>query len=252
MRRRALLAAAVAALAAGVLPAAAATKKTADFQFQSSGKATSPGVALGTGADGTFEDFPFTIAADDQDGSVTVGIQWTNVADDWDLYVYRKNSSGALDQVASSAQGETTSEEAVIQAQKGPVEAGQYVIRVQNYAASNPNDFTGVTKFGDYVAPNLVPTARLRAPKRAVGGRKVTLDASGSRDLDGKIVHYLFDLDGDGAMETDSGAKAKLRHRFKPGLHHVGVRVLDDRGGRAYATATIAVLKPAGKKSKGK
>jgi hypothetical protein len=247
MRRSALpLLAALALVAA--LPATAAAKKTADFQFASSGKATSPGAVLGVGADGTFEDFPFTIAADDQDGSVTVGIQWTNVADDWDLYVYKKNASGALDQVASSAQGETTSEEAVIQAQKGPVAAGQYVIRVQNYAASNPNDFTGVTKFGDFVAPNLKPTAKLKAPRRATAGQKVTLSASGSRDLDGTLAHYFFDLDGDGAMETDAGTKAKISHRFKAGLHHVAVRVVDDRGGRAYASATIAVLKARKKK----
>src|SRR5207244_4907316 len=69
-----------------IAPASALAKKTADFTYKSTGKAATPGVAA-AGADGTFEDFPFTIAADDADGQVSVEVHWSNPADDWDLVV---------------------------------------------------------------------------------------------------------------------------------------------------------------------
>jgi hypothetical protein len=244
MRRLALAAAAATAL---TVPALALAAQTKDFNFQSTGNANQPGAVTGLGSPGSYDDFPFTIAPGDQDGSVTVGIHWGNPADDWDLYVYRRNGSGGLDQVASSAQGTTTDEQAVIQAQDGPVVAGSYVIRVQNYASSNPN-FTGVTKFAPFVQPNLAPKARLKAPKRTTAGKKVLIDASGSKDSDGKIVKYAFDLDGNGTMETVTGSSPKVRRAFKYGLRHIAVRVVDDRGGRSYANATIAVAKKPKKK----
>ena len=239
--RRALGLAAVLALALA-LPAAAGAKTTANFTFKSSGKAVQPGAVVGLGADGTYEDFPFTIAPDDEDGAVSVGITWGSPADDWDLYVYKKNSSGGMDQVASSAQGTTTEETAVIQAQGKVVEPGAYIIRVQNYASSNP-DFDGVTKFTQYTPPNIAPKAVLKKPRRTAQGRKTTLDASGSTDSDGQIVNYRFDLDGDGSTETDNGSSPILKHAFLAGRHHVVVRVTDDKGGRAYATRTVRVYK---------
>jgi hypothetical protein len=249
MRRLVALTAAVAALAFALAAGVALAKQTADFSFKSSGKAVQPGAVEGTGAPGTYEDFPFTIAPDDQDGTATVGIQWGSPADDFDLYVYKKNSSGGLDQVASSAQGTTTEEQAVISSQNGPIEAGAYVIRVQNYASTNP-DFTGTVKFGPYTPPNQPPKARLKAPKRAVAGRSVKLDASRSSDADGKIVKYGYDLDGNGSIETFAGARAVFHHKFKAGIHHISLRVTDDKGARAYAAATITVAKPAKKKKR--
>jgi hypothetical protein len=246
MRRVALGAAAALALA---LPAAVIAKQTADFEYQSHGTAVQPGAVVGLGTPGSYEDFPFTIAGDDQDGAVTVGLRWANVADDWDLYVYRKNASGGLDQVASSAQGTTTEEQATIQAQTGPVTPGDYVIRVQNYASSSP-DFSGSVKFAPYTPPNEPPKAKLKVKKRAVAGRRVKIDATKSSDADGKVVRYLFDLDGDGSMELDNGGAGVIRRKFSYGLHHIGVRVVDDDSARSYASATIAVQKPAKKKRK--
>lgn len=244
MRRALLVAVAVAAVFAG--PAAAKTHP--DFNFQSHGTATQPGAVVGLGSPGSYEDVPFTIASDEADGAVAVRIQWASPADDWDLYVYFKPPGGGdLEQVASSAQGETTDEQAVIQAQSGPIEAGDYIIRVQNYASTNPS-FTGTVKFTPYTPPNVAPKARLSAPKRAVAGKKVTLNASKSKDSDGRIVAYQFDLNGDGSFETDNGAKPKLKHAFKTGFRYVTVRVVDDKGERAYATAKIAVQKKPKKK----
>jgi hypothetical protein len=226
-----------------LLPAAAFGKTTADFTYKSTGKAATPDPG-GTGDPTSYEDFPFTIAADDADGTVSVEVHWTNPADDFDLNVYKKNSTGGLDLVASSGGAPpSTSEQATIDAQGGhPVDPGNYVIRVQNYASTTPN-FEGFVKFGEFKVPNAKPVARLKAVKTVKAGKASVLDASGSRDSDGKIANYSWDLDGDGAIETNGGSKAVLRHKFSPGVHHVTVRVTDNQGKRAYATRTVRVTR---------
>jgi hypothetical protein len=227
------------------VPAAALGKTTADFTYKSTGKAAAPGAVAGTGADGTFEDIPFTVAADDADGQVSIEVHWANQADDWDLYVYKKNSSGGLDQVGSSAGGPPSTTEATTISQQGsdPVAPGDYVIRVQNYAATSP-DFAGSVKFTQFAVPNQKPVAALKAPKTVTAGKATKLDASGSKDPDGSIANYAWDLDGDGAIETDGGSSPILSHKFGIGVHHVTVRVTDDKGKRAYATRTVRVNPP--------
>jgi hypothetical protein len=226
------------ALALAAIVQAATTK---DFTFKSSGKATQPGAAAGIGSAGTYEDIPFTIASTDADGTVSVTLNWTNQVDDWDLYVYRKDSSGNLQQVGSSAGGPpSTSENAVIQAQNGPITPGNYVIRAQNYAATS-SSFSGSVKFTAYVPPNVPPTASFKAPSSARAGQTITLDASGSRDPDGTIVDFSWDLDGDGGMDVSSGTTPTLKHAFSKGTQYLTVRVTDDRGARAYANATVNV-----------
>lgn len=226
-----------------VAPAAALAKTTSDITYKSTGKAAAPGVVAGTGADGTYEDFPFTIAADDEDGTVSVEVHWGNDADDWDLTVYRKNSTGGLDAVGSSAGAPpATSEATSFAGQNGPVQPGDYVVRVQNYAATSP-DFEGSVKFTPFEKVNQKPTASLKAPKKAKTKKAVKLDASGSKDADGTIVNYGWDLDGDGSIETDGGTTPTLSRKLSAGVHHVTVRVTDDKGKRAYATRTIRVTK---------
>jgi hypothetical protein len=240
------------AIAVGLLliaPGSALAKKTADFTYKSTGKAVTPNVGQ-PGNDASFEDFPFTIAADDADGQVSVEVHWTNPADDWDLVVYKKNSSGGLDQVGSSGNSPPSTSEATTISQQGsdPVAPGDYVIRVNNYAATSP-DFEGSVKFTDFVgAPNQRPVAKLKAPKKAKAGKSVKLDASGSSDPDGSISHYRWDLDGDGSMETDGGTNPVLKHAFGVGVFHPAVQVTDDKGRRAYATKTIRVTKATKKK----
>jgi hypothetical protein len=226
-----------------IAPAAGLAKTTKDIAFKSTGKAMLPGAVVGLNTDGSFEDVPFTVAADDSDGQAAIEVHWSDPADDFDLYVYKKNSKGELDQVGSSAGGPpATSEQTTLQAQTGPIEAGDYVIRIQNYAASSP-DFEGVAKFTQFRLPNVKPIAALKRIKGATAGKPVRLDASKSKDTDGHIVRYAWDLDGDGSIETGGGASPVLKHAFAAGVHHVTVRVTDDRGGRAYATRTIRVAK---------
>lgn len=242
---RALLGAACCVLLLAAAPSVALGKTTAGFSYKSDGSAAAPGAVAGTGADGTFQDFPFTIAADDADGQVSIEVHWSNQADDWDLYVYKKNSTGGLDQVGSSAGGPPATSEATTVSQQGsdPVAPGNYVVRIQNYAATSP-DFAGSVKFTEFKVPNQKPIASLKAPKTAVAGKNVKLDASGSKDPDGSITHYGWDLDGDGSIEVDGGTSPVLTHKFSAGVHHVAVQVTDNNGRRAYATRTIRVLKP--------
>jgi len=216
------------------LPATAFGKTTPDKTF--SGSAPVP---MSSQAD-----IPVTIASDDADGHMSVEVHWTNPFDDFDLYVYKKNSTGGLDQVGSSAGGPpSTSEQTTIDAQgTSPIPPGDYIVRVVNYAATSP-DFSGVVKFGPLVLPNVKPTARLKAVKTVRKGKASVLDASGSRDTDGKIVNYAWDLDGNGSMETNGGSRPTLRHKFSRGAHHVTVRVTDNGGKRAYATRTVRVTR---------
>jgi PKD domain-containing protein len=226
-------------MAVGSQPAAAKTTK--GFTFKSNGSAAAPGAVAGTGAPGTYQDFPFTIAKDDRDGSMSVSINWSDPFDDWDLYVYRKVGK-TLETVGSSTQGAPdTQENAVTNSEGVPITPGQYVIRVQNYAASDPTAFRGFAKFDRFVPPDKIPVAKLSAPRTARAGHTVTLDASKSYDPDGKIKNFAFDLDGNGSMEVNNGKSPILRRKLGRGVHHVAVRVTDNHGLRAYATRTITV-----------
>ena len=89
----------------------------------------------------------------------------------------------------------------------------------------------------------VAPTAALSvSPESVTVGEPVALDASGSRDTDGSVASYAWDLDGDGAFERQSGSEATLAHAFESaGAHTVGVRVVDDSGDSADATASVQV-----------
>ncbi|HEX8065590.1 MAG TPA: M14 family zinc carboxypeptidase [Thermoleophilaceae bacterium] len=112
---------------------------TKDVSFTST--ASTPGA--GSGAPGTYEDREFKIGPDDGNESATVTVSWPVGANDFDLYVYRKDGSGALQSVGSSTGGPPASSETVTI--PGP-QAGDYVVRVQNYAAPDPS-WTATVKF---------------------------------------------------------------------------------------------------------
>jgi PKD domain len=240
-RARTTALAGLVALAAAA-PAGAASKTTHDFTFTSHGKAITP-VATGDPNDPTtYEDFPFTIGNDDEDGTINAHVEWTSPADDWDLYVYRK-SGNKLQTIGQSASAPPGNEEnAVADSQGIPMKPGAYVVRVVNYTAVLP-DFSGTVKFGAFLPYNQIPIARLSVPKHVKKGKAVRLDASASHDPDGTIKSYAFDLDGNGSMETKNGNKPVLRRVLSPGVHHVAVRVIDDKGLRAFANRTVRVGK---------
>ena len=88
---------------------------------------------------------------------------------------------------------------------------------------------------------NRAPIASLRPRhKRVRVGEKVLFDASRSRDPDGRIAYHLWDFDGDGIYERNSGDKARVRHVFeKAGKVRVGMIVVDDGGAYSARHARV-------------
>jgi PKD domain len=239
--RRAVIAAI--AIAAALVPAAAAAKTTPSFSFKSKGTAINPQATSDNPNDPTtYEDFPFIIKPGQKNGTINAHIDWTSPADDWDLYIFRKGSGGKLQTVGQSASAPPGNEEnAVADSQGIAWRPGQYLVRVVNYTALVPS-FEGTVRFGPFVPYNVIPIAHLKVSKKHVkAGKPVTLDASKSHDPDGTIRNYSFDLDGNGSMETDNGKRAKLTRVLKSGVHHVAVRVTDNEGLKAFANRTIIV-----------
>jgi hypothetical protein len=245
LRSRIAVAAVAAALPLALTGAGLAAEKphkTKDFAFHSKGTAINPQATGDENDPTTYEDFPFTIKPDDENGTINVHLEWLSPADDWDLYVYRKSGTKlqTIGQSASAPPG--NEEDAVADSQGIPWKPGQYVVRVVNYTAVVPN-FDGTVKFGPFEPYNEIPIARLHARKHVRKGRPVTLDASASHDPDGTIKNYAFDLDGNGSMDVDNGRRPRLTRVLKPGVHHVAVRVTDNEGLRAYANRTVVVGK---------
>mgnify|MGYP006275856467 CR=1 FL=1 len=91
------------------------------------------------------------------------------------------------------------------------------------------------------VAPaNDTPTAALSAPEEVARNETVTLDASGSSDLDG-IQRYEWDFDGDGTIDATT-TDPVVQHAFgTAGTYDVTVAVVDV-GGRSANTAATTVV----------
>jgi len=82
-------------------------------------------------------------------------------------------------------------------------------------------------------------------------GKPVLLDASPSKDPDGSIVRYEWDLDGNGDFEADSGATPSITHTFNlykglvdPRKREIRVRVTDDKGATDIEEVTLSLLEP--------
>ena len=91
----------------------------------------------------------------------------------------------------------------------------------------------------ELVANNVRPDAALTA---VADGTTVSFDASGSRDSDGTLAVFEWDLDGDAVYETATGTEPKIRRTLPGGTTLLAaVRVRDDDGAADEATAAVAV-----------
>ena len=90
------------------------------------------------------------------------------------------------------------------------------------------------------------PVAALSvSPQPLVAGEGAVLDGAASRDPDGSVTSYAWDLDGDGSFERVAGAEPRLAHVFEQaGSYSVGLRVVDDSGESADARQTVEVTAP--------
>jgi len=88
---------------------------------------------------------------------------------------------------------------------------------------------------------NRPPTAAISvAPSAPLTGDEITLDGRGSGDPDGSIVAGAWDLDGDGDFDDAAGPVATATFGTA-GQHTVALRVVDDNGATAVASAIIDV-----------
>jgi hypothetical protein len=90
------------------------------------------------------------------------------------------------------------------------------------------------------------PAAALAASTTSAHtGEPVEFDASASRDADGSIVKYEWDLDGDGIYERDTGKDPVTQTSYRdPDKVTVTVRVTDDEGKATDETTIVRVTGP--------
>jgi hypothetical protein len=180
----------------------------------------------------------------------------------FDLSVYRLDADGRAiaPAVARGAASGRNSEAAVYAPQGGTVEPGEYLVVVDNVCSKDSDDdprlpgyqpvncvhanvpnedaFTGSVTLG-----NQIPSVTLVGPDTTPAKQSTTYEAVAD-DLDGTILSYLFDLDGDGVYELDSDGISKVATKFPSrGKHTIGVQVLDDSGAVALATKTVTVTR---------
>ena len=103
------------------------------------------------------------------------------------------------------------------------------------------NEGTTATATKILVVQNAAPTASFTAsPDPAPTGTSLTFDASASKDPDGTIAKYEWDLDGNGTYETSTGTTASATTSYAtPGARTVGLRVTDNGGATATTTRTV-------------
>jgi PKD repeat protein len=115
--------------------------------------------------------------------------------------------------------------------------AGTYTVKLQ---VSDAKHHQKSTTKKVTVHANQPPAASLSLGAYAVHvGDQVRMDASGSRDADGRIVRYDWDFTGDGSFEQ--GGSRGSHVYAQPGTYAVRVRVTDDSGNTAEAEREVDV-----------
>jgi prepilin signal peptidase PulO-like enzyme (type II secretory pathway) len=71
-------------------------------------------------------------------------------------------------------------------------------------------------------------------------GEAVTLTAAGTQDLDGNVVLYLWDLNGDGEYNEASGINVNTVFN-NTGVYTIGLKVIDEYGDSDTDTAEVTV-----------
>jgi PKD repeat protein len=116
---------------------------------------------------------------------------------------------------------------------------GTYTVRLKVTDNSNVSSIATHT----VNVANRAPAAAFNvAPDTVITGEPTQLDAAASTDSDGSIKSYLWDLDGDGTFETDTGTTPETSRFYgEPGNVVVGLQVTDDDGAVSVTQRTITV-----------
>jgi PKD domain len=107
-------------------------------------------------------------------------------------------------------------------------------------------DGGGNTTTATTTARNRPPTAAFTAtPVAVLTDEKVQFNAGSSRDADGWIVSYQWDLDGDGKFDADAGtASTAARSYSTSGTKTVELQVTDNGGATSTTTVPVEVKDP--------
>ena len=119
------------------------TGSTAGSSSEPGGDGAVPGGDANAPTTLNYNDHPFTIPATGDNRSANVRVRWATPASDWDVRLYEDlngdGKSGAGDkEVAVSEQGTTSEEEVGITGNPKLVANKKYVLRVTNFAATEP------------------------------------------------------------------------------------------------------------------
>jgi PKD repeat protein len=116
---------------------------------------------------------------------------------------------------------------------------GTYAVRLSVKDNNNATATTTVT----LTVQNRPPTASFTATPNPVSpNATTTFDASASKDPDGTIAKYEWDLDGNGTYETSTGTtKTTSRVYTTEGTVNVGLRITDNSGATATTTVPVTV-----------
>ena len=87
---------------------------------------------------------------------------------------------------------------------------------------------------------NSAPMADAGGPYVGVIGEAIELDGSGSADVDGALVEYAWDLDGDGQYDDATGP-TPIFSSTVAGVHTITLQVTDDQGAKATDAAPVTV-----------
>jgi hypothetical protein len=116
-------------------------------------------------------------------------------------------------------------------------------IRVLPYDAQGNPGIPSV-EIEPLVNGNKLPRAALTAtPSSGVAPLTVMLNANGSYDDDGGIVAYIWDYQGDGVFDQNTGSQSWMERVYSvPGQYNVTVKVKDDKSGYGYANTLVTVI----------
>lgn len=146
------------------------------------------------------------------------------------LFSWDFEGDGNWDQSGQSSTGSYTFET-----------AGSHTVHLR---VSDRGGLTGLaTKTITVLPPENLPPVGMARAEPAVGDPPLTviLSADGSYDIDGTIVLYEWDFNGDGVWDESNPTPLTQQTFVEAGYHKIAVRVTDDDGLSASAVITVAV-----------
>jgi PKD repeat protein len=88
---------------------------------------------------------------------------------------------------------------------------------------------------------NFLPVSAPGGPYSEVEGQSLTLDGSGSNDVDGTITLYEWDINNDGIYEYATTSATQTHTYAQQGSYTIRLRVTDDLGATAEETTTAFI-----------